>query len=368
MSGSYNNNCRGGSSNEYDGGDSWGSRLKFWGMMMDRGGDEALDRMEKRKNGGSAVSAMNGSSSSWWQAPQEPAPRVASSYFYTSGGGALAVGSGGISSAAAAATASRSAERVCSAAASKASHHYNNLPRGSGLILAMRDISGSIREFWESGDWKVWLQWFFWNVLVHLLVVIVVMGLAVYLGQKIYRWMVPYTAAELHHQGLHALQSTNRNRFSSSSFVGNSSKDNTNSKNKQQQQLSNKKSHQQQQRSLVMQQREKERAEKYAETKWKQALQRDPTYGPAMVSLAAMYLYRQDEPKKALELIRSPSVRRIQKQESKRNLQAIQADAQALQQGHKSMIQSELAETEYLTVLAALSRDNTKYDNSRKEQ
>ena len=243
------------------------------------------------------------------------------------------------------------------------------LPRGSGMILALKDISNSLREYVESGAWKVTLQWFFRDVVVPIFIFLIMAALLAYIGHKIYRWLCPYSAVELHKQGLQALQHTSRrnlpvipeepdskpqHKHESKRDVKNAS---TQASHITTRKPSKQKSQQASRRKSYALQREKQRAEEQAESLWKQALEQDPDYDSATVSLAAMYVYRQDKPDKALDLIQTRSKRRLSEELSS-DLKAIEEDAKAIQQGHRSMVKVDLAENEYLSVLAALSRDS----------
>jgi len=183
----------------------------------------------------------------------------------------------------------------------------------------------------------VMLHWLVWDVAVPIMAVLLSLACIFYICQKIYRWWCPYSAEELHQQALLTLQPTIR-----------SGQRNT---------------------------KEAKRAEKQAEGLWQKALDRDPDNTSAWVSLSALYVYRKEEPKKALDLLKSYKQNSFRQPKSKvtvmdnpqeplverelnEELKAIEEDAEALQQGHKSMVQSDLAENEHLTFLAALARNN----------
>ena len=87
-------------------------------------------------------------------------------------------------------------------------------PPGSGLILDMKDMSDSVGRFIESGEWKVWLHWFVWRIALPTIVCMALLYCLVYICHKIYRWLLPHTAAELHQQALQALQPTSRKQTS----------------------------------------------------------------------------------------------------------------------------------------------------------
>lgn len=108
----------------------------------------------------------------------------------------------------------------------------------------------------------------------------------------------PKTAQELHHQALQLLQSTRRNRNPKSDA---------------------------QAVALL----------------W-EALDVDPTYTPAIQTLAAYYIYRQPNPSAALKILCMAS--------KTSHLDRLRADAQALASNNSTMVQADFGEDEYLSL------------------
>jgi hypothetical protein len=77
------------------------------------------------------------------------------------------------------------------------------------------------------------------------------------------------------------------------------------------------------------------------------------TYAPAVLSLAALYVYRQSKPEKGLEVLdkASKAMKTVPAE-----FKAVRQDAIAVMQGHGDMVQGVLAESEFLSALAAVSR------------
>eukprot|EP00523_Entomoneis_sp_CCMP467_P007238 CAMPEP_0168728380 /NCGR_PEP_ID=MMETSP0724-20121128/5654_1 /TAXON_ID=265536 /ORGANISM="Amphiprora sp., Strain CCMP467" /LENGTH=311 /DNA_ID=CAMNT_0008775223 /DNA_START=15 /DNA_END=950 /DNA_ORIENTATION=- len=219
--------------------------------------------------------------------------------------------------------------------------------RQSELVVAVRDIIDFTRRWIASGEYRQTLHWLAWNVVIPLLLIIALCAVTFYVLHKIYRWLVPYSANELHQQALQTLQPTIQDRPTTQCNT-----------------------------------RRGQQAEKQAESLFYQALERDPEHTSTWVSLSALYTYRREEPDKALSLLeayQTNSFRKKNKTNHKNSnreqeeeltsqqqperplnaiLRSIQEDAQAMKQGHKSMVQRELAETEHLTFFATLARSN----------
>ena len=193
-------------------------------------------------------------------------------------------------------------------------NHNHGKRSSSGLATALNDIVKVVNDYVDSGAWKNDLQWFLWNVVLPVLVTLLVFAGTIYLLQKLYRYFVPYTAEELHKNAIQTLMPLKHS-------------DPDNSK------------------------RQIARTEREAETMLEQALERDRSYTPAWISLAALHVYRQEQPGKALDLLRT---RKQQVGKLDPELKQIQEDAKAMQEGHKAMIQKDIAETEYLSFLSAL--------------
>ena len=77
-------------------------------------------------------------------------------------------------------------------------------------------------------------------------------------------------------------------------------------------------------------------------------LKKDPTYTPARLSLAALYLYAMMDLKKANDILQNSS-----RSESSSEFKPLQLDLQALQQGQEHMVHFVLRRDEYLSVRVA---------------
>uniref|UniRef100_A0A8J9SV36 Tetratricopeptide repeat protein n=1 Tax=Phaeodactylum tricornutum TaxID=2850 RepID=A0A8J9SV36_PHATR len=95
-----------------------------------------------------------------------------------------------------------------------------------------------------------------------------------------------------------------------------------------------------------------------AEALWRTARQRDPTYTPVVLSLAAYFLYRRNDPVEALRVLDEYSsssgcsgTGRISIGiDTDPDVATIRLDALAMQSGQTAMVQSLLAEHRYLSV------------------
>ena len=98
--------------------------------------------------------------------------------------------------------------------------------------------------------------------------------------------------------------------------------------------------------------------EKQAEKLLRQAVARsNATYSPAVLSLAALFCYRREEPKKAIEVLDSANEATSRKQSSEpKSFTSVRRDAEAILSGNKNMVLIPVAETEYLTTMTAVAR------------
>mmetsp|Transcript_7184 Transcript_7184/g.13739 ORF Transcript_7184/g.13739 Transcript_7184/m.13739 type:complete len:196 (-) Transcript_7184:109-696(-) len=98
--------------------------------------------------------------------------------------------------------------------------------------------------------------------------------------------------------------------------------------------------------------------EKQAEKLLRQAVARsNSTYSPAVLSLAALFCYRREEPKKAIEVLDSANEATSRKQSAEpKSFTAVRRDAEAILSGNRNMVLIPVAETEYLTTMTAVAR------------
>ena len=188
----------------------------------------------------------------------------------------------------------------------------NSMPRSSNTALlaqTLRDLSERVPEWWDQLP-QLWME--LWHdVMFPVGVGLVAAALVGWILQRVYRWIVPLTAAQLHKEALQALRSAPELVLVSSS------------------------SH--------------NKYERQAEQLLLQALQRDPSYEPARLSLAALYLYRQRNPRSAQQVLLNAQPK------NDPLVQGILLDAQALLAGQDQMIQTELRAAEFLHVAFANS-------------
>jgi len=93
------------------------------------------------------------------------------------------------------------------------------------------------------------------------------------------------------------------------------------------------------------------KAEQQAEQLLWKALQKDPSYEPAVLSLAALYVYRQRNGKKATQLLRNMmdiANNTPNKKDADPLITGLLLDAQAVEAGQYQMVQAELREAEFL--------------------
>ena len=196
------------------------------------------------------------------------------------------------------------------------------MPRPNTALLAqtLRDLSERLPEWFEQLPALLTELW-------HAVILPVGLGLIaasvwVVVLRRLYRYVVPPGAAQLHSEALQAL------RWAPAAVVSfhhnNSSGKSTNKYERQTEQL------------------------------LRQALQQDPEYVPARLSLAALYLYRQRNVTQAQQVLMwqpSNSIRNNSTSASAKLdplIQGLLLDAQALQAGQDQMVQAELREAEFL--------------------
>jgi hypothetical protein len=94
--------------------------------------------------------------------------------------------------------------------------------------------------------------------------------------------------------------------------------------------------------------------ERQAESLLRESVRRSKsTYAPAVLSLAALYVYRQNKPEKGIQVLDTAS-KAMKKVPAE--FKAVRQDAVAVMQGNGDMVQGVLAESEFLSALAAVSR------------
>jgi tetratricopeptide (TPR) repeat protein len=179
----------------------------------------------------------------------------------------------------------------------------------------------------------------FWNIFLPLIVTVLLSGVTLKIGLVVYSFIYPPTASELHKEALKLLETTRR-----PDDIKNGSSNASNSR-----------------KARAMMQAIQQ-SEQQAEAILRRAMKRDPTYEPAVLSLAALYAYRQRKPQEALRVL-EPFQSKNNKMTTTGSctlhlaaLDAVRQDAQAMVQGHDNMVQTELAEAEYLTMLATRAR------------
>lgn len=98
--------------------------------------------------------------------------------------------------------------------------------------------------------------------------------------------------------------------------------------------------------------------ERQAEQLMHQAVARShSTYSPAVLSLAALFCYRREEPKKAIEVLDAANEATSRKQGAEpKSFTSVRRDAEAFLSGNKNMVLVPVAESEYLTAMSAVSR------------
>lgn len=175
----------------------------------------------------------------------------------------------------------------------------------SGLAYALREIFQELPYHLE--NLQAALLELFWNIVFPTAVILAVIAVAGLIAKRIKRIVYPPSAAELHKEALLALQA---------SYSG------------------------------VKYQRA---AQRQAELVLKQAIRRDATYLPAVLSLAALYIYRKSNWKAAISLLETTTSNSTGAKNNA-DVQSLLLDARALQAGHIHMIQSEIRDYEFLSV------------------
>lgn len=175
----------------------------------------------------------------------------------------------------------------------------------------------------------------FWNFFLPFIVTVVLSGVTLKLSLVLYSFIYPPTASELHKEALKILENTSRRPDNIDNISSNS-------------------------RKMRAKLREIQQSEQQAEDLLQRAMKRDDpitVYEPAVLSLAALYAYRQRKPQEALRLLEpfflaSSKEKKNCTRQHLAALDAVWQDAQAMVEGHDNMVQTELAEAEYLTILA----------------
>jgi len=174
----------------------------------------------------------------------------------------------------------------------------------SGLAFALREI---FRELPEQLEYlPAALQEIFWNTVAPIAVIFVVLGITALIAKRIKRILYPPSSLELHKEALLALQTY---------------------------------------RSV----KQRKAAQKQAETLLRQAINQDPSYLPAILSLAAMYIYRQQNANAAIQLLLMHETN-TSNVDNNDDVKSLLLDAQAMQAGQGNMIQTELRDYEFLSL------------------
>jgi hypothetical protein len=195
-----------------------------------------------------------------------------------------------------------------------------------GLPYAMQNISVQLSIAVE--EWLETLRASVWTVIVPGVIILVIITVMVTVAWRIKKRMYPPTAAELHRQALLLLQ-------------------------KQEQQSVTCKQDQQQQNQQVLDLLTK-------------ALQQDPTWLPARLSLIAFYLYRLSDghsSMKALKELRDEHGDMAQVQ-----TRGLTLDAQAMVAGQGHMVQGALQEDRYLRTIPPPIKSEKRFDSSRTDK
>jgi hypothetical protein len=230
----------------------------------------------------------------------------------------------------------------------------------SPQYLALVQLTLRLREF-VADELPALATDLFWNIFLPLAVTVALSGATLKIGLVLYSYIYPPSASELHKEALKILENTSKRpditRTNSNTTTASSS------------------------RKTTATMRAIQQNEQQAEALLKRAIHRDDPircYEPAVLSLAALYVYRQHKPQEALRVL-EPFVqdnstksddnnKRKSKNGNKKTtttattlrhlaeFDAVRQDALAMMQGHGNMVQTELAEAEYLTILAAVAR------------
>jgi predicted Zn-dependent protease len=166
-----------------------------------------------------------------------------------------------------------------------------------GLVRALRDLTRNFSA--HMANLPAVLQDFFWNAVLPVALGLAVLAVLGSIVRKVKRIVYPPNSMELHKEALNILQSAGYKK-------------------------------------------QNKWAERQAIILLQKAVEQDPRYEPATWSLAALYLYRLNDPKSAIPLLSSSS--------SSSQSQSILLDAKAMADGQHQMIQAELRQTEFLSI------------------
>lgn len=176
----------------------------------------------------------------------------------------------------------------------------------SGTVKALQEISIELHKQFDTlpEDWHMIVLLDF---VVPAAVAFLICGLGLYLLRSIFRLFFPPSDQSLHQEALDKLQ------------LGN---------------------------------------EKQAEKLLIQAVARSKSsYDPAVLSLAALYVYRQDNPKKSMAVLDSANDIASRKTDKEpREFKAVRRDCEAILQGNKNMVMFPVAESAFLSALSAVAR------------
>jgi hypothetical protein len=227
----------------------------------------------------------------------------------------------------------------------------------SPQYLALVQLTLRLREF-VANELPALATDLFYNIFIPLVMTVALSGVTLKIGLVVYSYIYPPTASALHKEALKILENTSKRP---------DIKNNSNSK-----------------KMNASTMRAIQQNEQQAEALLKRAIHRDDPiacYEPTVLSLAALYAYRQHKPKEALRVLEPFVVQQHNSTKDNRNnksqnksknvitatattttrhhlaaFDAVRQDALAMIQGHDNMVQTELAEAEYLTILATLAK------------
>jgi hypothetical protein len=148
---------------------------------------------------------------------------------------------------------------------------------------------------------------FFWNAFLPAALVLAALAVFGSIVRKIKRIIYPPNSMELHKEALIILQSSSAGSTSNT--------------------------------------KQKQWAERQAKLLLHQAVEQDPRYEPAIWTLVALYLYRFQDPKSAIQLLSKSSFSSQSSQS-----QSLLLDAKVMADGQHQMIQAELRQMEFLSV------------------
>jgi hypothetical protein len=226
--------------------------------------------------------------------------------------------------------------------------------KGNGLSMALRNISFELFRFLHAS--KIYVKENVWTVIVPGCFLLLALTILLWVLVRLFRKLYPPTPAELHRQALQVLQLqpkvANKQRYSKNSSS-------SPQKNKRQQEK-------QQQQAVKLLTR---------------ALLADPTYRPARLSLAALYMYRMSDATAALGVLLqeqeqdddSTDENNTDKDDNKSNtlsgdLKGLVFDAQAILAGQEHMVQSELQEDLYLRCSSSIFMSKYESKKSKSNQ